>query len=51
MHKKYSKEELNSVVNINDESVVMHFAGIGRPLVIQGLSDNSLRYLVMPMNK
>jgi len=36
---------------INDESVVMHFAGIGRPLVIQGLSDNSLRYLVMPMNK
>jgi len=36
---------------INDESVVLHFAGIGRPLVLNGVSDNSLRYLVMPMNK
>jgi len=37
--------------HISDESIVMHFAGIGRPLVIQGLSDTTLRYLVMPMNK
>jgi DNA polymerase III subunit beta len=36
---------------ITDESIVMHFAGIGRPLVIEGLNDRSLRYLVMPMNK
>jgi len=36
---------------LSDESVVLHFAGIGRPLVIKGLSDTTLRYLVMPMNK
>ena len=36
---------------IHDESVVLHFAGIGRPLVMQGVSDSTLRYLVMPMNK
>ncbi len=37
--------------HISDESVVMHFAGIGRPMVMEGVSDKSLRYLVMPMNK
>ena len=36
---------------ITDESISMHFAGIGRPMVMQGVSDTSLRYLVMPMNK
>lgn len=36
---------------IQDDSIVLHFAGVGRPLVIEGVSDNSLRYLVMPMNK
>lgn len=41
-------DPLNS---IPDESVLLHFAGLGRPLVIQGLSDTTLRYLVMPMNK
>ncbi len=34
-----------------DDSVILHFAGIGRPLVITGVSDISTRYLVMPMNK
>ena len=42
---------IDPFTHISDESVVMHFAGIGRPLVIQGLSDTTLRYLVMPMNK
>lgn len=37
--------------HITDDSVVLHFAGIGRPLVITGVSDTTLRYLVMPMNK
>ena len=37
--------------HIADDSIIMHFAGIGRPLVIEGLTDKSLRYLVMPMNK
>lgn len=37
--------------HIGDESITLHFAGIGRPLVIKGVNDASLRYLVMPMNK
>jgi len=36
---------------ITDESITLHFAGIGRPLVIKGVNDSTLRYLVMPMNK
>ena len=36
---------------IVDDSLKLHFAGVGRPLVIEGVSDNSFRYLVMPMNK
>lgn len=34
-----------------DDSVILHFAGLGRPLVITGVNDTSVRYLVMPMNK
>jgi len=37
--------------HVTDDSIVMHFAGIGRPLVMEGVNDSSLRYLVMPMNK
>jgi DNA polymerase-3 subunit beta len=37
--------------HISDDSLILNFAGIGRPLVITGVSDNSLRYLVMPMNR
>jgi DNA polymerase-3 subunit beta len=37
--------------HIASDSIVMHFAGIGRPMVIEGVDDSSLRYLVMPMNK
>lgn len=36
---------------ITDESLLMHFAGIGRPMVMEGVHDKTLRYLVMPMNK
>jgi len=36
---------------IQDDSVKLSFAGIGRAMVMQGVSDKSLRYLVMPMNK
>ena len=42
---------LDPLQYIQDDSVVMHFAGIGRPLVFEGVSDKSFRYLVMPMNK
>lgn len=37
--------------HINDDSIKMRFAGIGRAMVIQGVGDTSFRYLVMPMNK
>lgn len=47
-NQRYIAEPLS---HINDESIVLHFAGIGRPLVIEGMNDKTLRYLVMPMNK
>lgn len=37
--------------HIGSDSIVMHFAGMARPMVIEGVEDKSLRYLVMPMNK
>lgn len=37
--------------HITDDSIILNFAGIGRPLVITGANDKSLRYLVMPMNR
>lgn len=42
---------IDPLSHITDESIILHFAGIGRPLVMQGISDTTLRYLVMPMNK
>lgn len=33
------------------ESVVLQAVGIGRPLIIKGVGDNSLLYLVSPMNQ
>ncbi len=37
--------------HIQSESIVLHCAGFGRPMVVEGVHDGSLRYLVMPMNK
>ncbi len=42
---------MDPLMHINDDSVKMSFAGIGRAMIMQGVSDTSLRYLVMPMNK
>ncbi len=39
------------IPHITDDSMKVHFAGIGRPIVIENLHDRTLRYLVMPMNK
>lgn len=47
-NQQYVIEPLN---HITDDSIVLNFAGIGRPLVITGATDISLRYLVMPMNR
>ena len=42
---------MDPLTHIHDDSVRLHFAGIGRAMVMEGVSDKSLRYLVMPMNK
>ncbi len=47
-NQRYLTEPISHIV---DDSIVLHFAGIGRPLIIEGVSDSSFRYLVMPMNK
>jgi DNA polymerase-3 subunit beta len=42
---------MDPLQHIQDDSIKLSFAGIGRPLIMQGVGDRSLRYLVMPMNK
>jgi len=42
---------MDPLSHITDESIKLSFAGVGRAMVIQGVSDKNLRYLVMPMNK
>lgn len=37
--------------HIPSDSVVLGFAGAGRPLVIRGVSDASFTYLAMPLNR
>jgi DNA polymerase-3 subunit beta len=37
--------------HLSDDTLHLHFAGIGRPLVIRGVNETSVRYLVMPMNR
>ncbi len=42
---------LDPLSHINDDSIKMSFAGIGRAMIMEGATDKGLRYLVMPMNK
>lgn len=42
---------LDCIQSIDGESVVLNVAGIGKPLVISGTSNNSFTYLVMSMNR
>lgn len=42
---------MDPLSHISDDSIKMSFAGIGRAMIMEGVSDKSLRYLVMPMNK
>jgi len=48
VNQRYIQDIVSYIV---DDSLVIHFAGIGRPLVMESVHDHSLRYLVMPMNK
>jgi DNA polymerase-3 subunit beta len=36
---------------IESDSITLGFAGVGKPLVIRGVSDPSFIYLVMPLNR
>ena len=45
---KYIVDVFQSILT---DSVSLKFAGEGKPLVVQGVSDNTFLYLVMPMNK
>lgn len=45
---RYIYDCLNS---INSDSITLLFTGIGKPLIVKGVSDESFIYLVMPMNK
>lgn len=47
-NQQYVMDPLN---HIQDDSIKLSFAGIGRAMVLQGVNDKTLRYLVMPMNK
>jgi len=42
---------MDPLSHINDDSVKLSFAGVGRAVIIQGVNDKNLKYLVMPMNK
>ncbi|MAF59699.1 DNA polymerase III subunit beta [bacterium] len=37
--------------SINSDSMSLSFSGLGKPLIIKGVSDESFLYLVMPMNR
>lgn len=39
------------LTSIESDSVVLAFAGAGKPLVIRGVSDPTFTYLVMPLNR
>jgi DNA polymerase-3 subunit beta len=47
-NQRYLNDPLGAFV---DDSVIMRFAGVGRPMIMEGVSEKSLRYLVMPMNR
>lgn len=36
---------------VESDSITLGFSGVGKPLVIRGVSDSSFMYLVMPLNR
>ena len=42
---------MDPLQHIQDDSLKLSFAGIGRAVIMEGVNDKTLRYLVMPMNK
>jgi DNA polymerase III sliding clamp (beta) subunit (PCNA family) len=37
--------------SIHSDSISMQFSGLGKPVLVSGVSDKSFLYIVMPMNK
>ncbi len=46
-----SKYIIDCVQSIPSDSLVLSFGGVGKPLAINGASDKSFLYIVMPMNR
>jgi len=46
-----SKYVIDCVQSIVSDSLVLSFAGVGKPLAMNGASDKSFLYIVMPMNR
>ena len=42
---------VDALTHLHSDSLELRFSGVGRPLVMVGVSEGSARYLVMPMNK
>ena len=48
----FNQRYLSDVLShLSDDSITLQFSGVGRPVVLKGVADSSVRYLVMPMNK
>lgn len=45
---RYINDALQS---ITADSVVLQFSGVGKPMIMRGVGDNSFTYLTMPMNR
>ncbi|MEK7642560.1 MAG: DNA polymerase III subunit beta [Patescibacteria group bacterium] len=41
----------DSFQSIASDSLTLEFGGLGKPLIIKGVSDKSFMYMVMPMNR
>lgn len=46
-----SKYLIDCMQSIFSDSLVLDFGGIGKPLIINGTTDKSFLYIVMPMNR
>tara|TARA_B100002051_G_scaffold276694_1_gene326978 strand:+ start:22576 stop:23574 length:999 start_codon:yes stop_codon:yes gene_type:complete len=42
---------MDPLSHLTEDSIVLSFAGVGRAMVMKGVNDKNIRYLVMPMNK
>ena len=39
------------IASIDSDSIILGFGGVGKPLVIRGVSDSNFTYLAMPLNR